>query len=147
MHFFPKMDTRVLLALLLATLYVLSKASSDPNCPHVSSSTTVALRDDNFITLCCSFLINSEGQHIPFHSPGTTVVWYYHNSTGDLEEITKDTKLGEGIRVTFQDQDAAQNVHLNISLPGNHGRISAERNYSCGCAGNDATEEQLLIGE
>ena len=113
----------------------------------MSSSTTVAQRVDNFITLCCSFFNEGEGQPIPFHSAGTTVVWYYYSSTGDLEEITKDTRLGDGIRFTFQDQDAAQNVHLNISLPGGHGRIAAERNYICGCAGNNATAEQVLIGE
>ena len=101
MHFSPKMDTRVLLALLLATLYVLSKASSNPNCRIVSSSTTVAQRDDNFITLCCSFFNESEGNPIPFHRPGSTVVWYYYNSTGDLEKITKDTRLGDGISFTF----------------------------------------------
>lgn len=80
-----------------------------------------------------------------FHSTDTAIRWYYNSADG-MAEITSNTRRGEGINFMLQDE-GAKNVHLNISLPLGHGRIEAEMNYTCGCAGYNATAVQVLIGQ
>lgn len=143
------MDSRVLIALLLASVHMFSCGASEPSpnftCPKITSTIETAVRNNHSITLSCKI---KSGVPIPILlSSRATILWHYRNSTGYTVWITNNTGLGKGINFTLQDHHSGKNVLLNISLPRDHSRIGAEMNYTCGCAGYNATAVQTLIGQ